>query len=64
MAKKDPLKPGLSLLCKLGSVVVHTEEMLSSKRHSFDLIAIETVLKDKEVREWMTAMGAYLPAKR
>ena len=55
----NPLKPGLSLLCKLGSITIHAD-----KGHGFDKIALEGCLKDREVQEWLKAMGVYLPLKR
>ena len=64
MTDKDPLKPNLTLLCKLGSIAVHVEEMLSAKGHIFDRSALESLLSDDEVREWIKAMGVYLPRKR
>lgn len=60
----DPLKPSLSLICKLGSIVVHAEEMLSPTGHGFDRTALESVLMDAEVQEWLSKMGVYLPVKR
>ena len=54
----DALKPPLSLLVKVGSIVGHTAEMLSLDGHAFDRHALETVLNDPEVKEWMTAMRA------
>ena len=66
MAKSnyDPLTPDLSTLCKLGSIVVHVEEMLSSKGHAFDQIALQAILDDSDVQTWIKAMGVYLPVKR
>jgi hypothetical protein len=61
--KTDPLQPSLALLCKLGSIAVHVEEMLSPAGHAFDRIALETVL-DEEVRTWIKNMGVYMPRKR
>lgn len=62
----DPLKPSASLLIKLGSLVVHYEEMLSNKGHDFDKHAINTLNDDEEVRAWFAAMNkmAFLPVKR
>jgi len=62
----NPVKPSSSLLSKLGSIVVHTEEMLSEKSHHFDLIALKTVLNDPEVVEWLVEMRkmAMIPEKR
>lgn len=63
---KDPLKPSAGLLCKLGSIAVHVEEMLSLKGHAFDRSAIESLLEDSEVKEWQKAMDklALLPRRR
>ena len=62
----EVLKPPASLLCKLGSIVVHVEEMLSDDGHEFDKAAIESLLKDYEVAEWLVGMEdlAMLPVKR
>ena len=62
----DPLKPSLTLLCKLGSVIVHAEEFFSPKGHPLDKAALDTALQDDEVQEWLVAMGkmAMLPVKR
>lgn len=62
----NPLEPSLSLLSKLGSIAVHVEELLSPKGHAFDRTALEGVLKDPEVVEWLSAMQgmAMLPVKR
>lgn len=60
----DPFKPSTSLLVKLGSIAVHAEEFLSLKGHNFDRIALQSVLDDPEVVEWIRAMGAFLPLKR
>lgn len=62
----DPLKPQVTLLVKLGSLVVHVEEMLSAKGHDIDKTAIEGLLSDSEVKEWLKQMGkgAFLPVKR
>lgn len=60
----DPLKPSLTLLCKLGSALVHTEELLSPKGHVLDKTALDNLLKDPEVQAWVKGMGVYLPVKR
>ena len=36
----DPLKPSLTLLVKLGSLIIHHEESASPDGHHFDKIAI------------------------
>lgn len=62
----DPLKPSAALLCKLGSIIVHAEELASPTGHGFDKIALEQLMKDPEVAEWMAGMRsmAMLPVKR
>jgi hypothetical protein len=62
--KKDPLKPELGMLVKLGSIAVHCEEMLSPSGHGFDKIATQQLLKDPEVKAWIKAMGVFMPVKR
>jgi hypothetical protein len=52
------------LLCKLGSIVVHADEARSPGGHQFDLVALDTLLKDPEVKDWIKAMGTLLPLKR
>ena len=64
MSNPNPLKPDLSLLVKLGSIAVHTEELLSPAGHHFDKSALETLLSDQEVKEWIREMGAFMPVKR
>lgn len=64
MPKNDPLKPTLSLLCKLASIAVHADEMMSAKRHEFDLAALRSAFEDAEVQEWLKAMGPFVPVKR
>lgn len=62
----ETLTPKPSLLCKLGSIVVHVEELLSPSGHPADKAALDTLLTDPEVRYWLSAMqaGGYLPVKR
>ncbi len=64
--KYDPLKPTTTLLIKLGSIVVHFEEMTLRKGHAFDKHALDSLLADPEVKEWFAAMNkmAFLPLKR
>jgi hypothetical protein len=61
---KDPLKPEITLLMKLGSIAVHTEELLSTDGHQFDKAVLDTLLQDPEVQGWIKSMGALLPEKR
>ena len=63
----DPLNPTPSLLAKLGSIIVHAEEMLDpQKGHPFDQAALDQLMGDKDVAEWLAAMNkmAMLPKKR
>jgi hypothetical protein len=62
----NPLEPGLTLLCKLGSIAVHTDEFLSPHGHVVDHAALHGLLKDREVQLWLKAMRelALLPEKR
>jgi hypothetical protein len=62
----DPLKPSAALLCKLGSIAVHTEEFLSPDGHPFDKVALNTLLSDPDIKAWLSAMDAMamLPKKR
>jgi hypothetical protein len=61
-----PTSPTLALLCKLGSIAVHTEEYLSAGGHDFDREALKSLLADPEVRSWREEMDgmAMLPRKR
>lgn len=62
----DPTKPSATLLIKLGSIIVHYQEMTSSKGHQYDAYALQTLEQDSEVKEWMEQMAkmAFLPVKR
>lgn len=62
--KAYPLTPSLSLLCKLGSVVVHAQELFSPDGHIADRAALETLFEDAELQEWIKSMGVYMPVKR
>jgi hypothetical protein len=60
------LTPPPSLLCKLGSIAVHVEELLSPSGHPFDREALAALLADTEVRAWLGQMEAasLVPKKR
>lgn len=64
--KKDVLKPSAQLLIKLGSIIVHQEELLSANAHYMDKSALDSLMADEEVKEWMKEMNkmALLPLKR
>lgn len=61
-----PLSPSPALLCKLGSIAVHVQEGRSQDGHPFDWTALDTLLADPEVVEWLAAMDgmAMIPKKR
>lgn len=60
------LSPGPSLLCKLGSIIVHAEELASPGGHPFDKHALDSLLADSSVVQWLAAMRfmSMLPVKR
>lgn len=62
----DPLRPTASALVKIGSALVHAEEMMAPGGHQFDKEALDQLLTDPEVRQWLDQMGALalLPVKR
>lgn len=62
----DPLKPSMQLLCMLGSIAQHADEMLSPKGHHFDKDALLSVLKEPDVKAWLKAMDklALIPKRR
>lgn len=62
----SPLKPPTTLLTKLGSIAVHADELLSPEGHDFDRIALQSLLNDAEVRQWLSEMDSFalLPKKR
>lgn len=62
----SPLTPTASLLTKLGSIVRHVEEGGSITGHQLDWNAVDALMDDPEVAEWMAAMDdmALLPVKR
>ena len=66
MAKTNPMRPSATLLIKIGSAMIHAEEMIETrfKNLDFDLPAFKTVSEDPEVRAWVRAMGPMLPHKR
>ena len=62
----DALKPTPALLCKIGSIIVHVDEFLSPHGHPFDHTAMQLLLDDPEVKEWLKEMNrlAMIPRKR
>ena len=63
---KDPLKPSTTLLCKLGSIIVHFDETHSPDGRHVDLQMAQEGMKDPLVVEWLSQMNklAMLPVKR
>lgn len=64
--KHNSLHPGLRLLVKLGSIVVHADEGTSPGGHQFDFVAMRQLLNDPEVKEWLAELGkmGLLPQRR
>lgn len=62
----DVLNPSPTLLCKLGSIIVHADEYTSPDGHVFDASALRALLLDPEVQAWIVGMGemALVPLKR
>ncbi len=62
----DALKPSAQLLIKLGSIIVHQQELNSCHGHYMDRVALDTLLQDSDVKKWMREMdeSALLPKKR
>lgn len=62
----DIFKPSTQLLIKLGSIITHYEEWTSKKGHEFDKVAIDSLMADEDVKEWLKQMDAMalLPHKR
>lgn len=60
------LKPPVSLLCKLASIVVHADEANSADGHQLDVAALNSALHDPEVADWIAGMtaAALAPSKR
>lgn len=59
-------KMTLSLEVKLGSVLVHVQELLSPEGHPVDRQALESLLSDPEVTAFQEALEAkaLLPLRR
>lgn len=62
----NPLKPSIKLLCKLGSIITHSQEAMGDNAHEFDVIAIKSLLEDDEIKQWLSQMDelALIPKKR
>ncbi len=66
MSDMRALQPRAALLAKVGSILVHIDEMISDDGHHFDKAAIEALLRDTEVNDWLEAMArmSLVPLKR
>lgn len=66
MNKATPLQPSPALLCKLGSIAVHADEMMSADGHAYDRVALQQLITDPEVANWIAQMNAMamVPRKR
>ena len=60
------MNPDPVVLCKLGSLIVHADEFMSSDGHEFDKIAFEQLMRDPQVIKWLAGMrkAALIPEKR
>lgn len=60
------LAPPPALLIKLGSIIVHYQELNSPNGHHFDKTTIDSLLENEDVKEWFKEMDklALLPKKR
>lgn len=54
----------LSLAVKLGSIVVHADELTGPDGRELDQQVIRHALDDMEVIAWIKDMGCLLPVKR
>ena len=62
----DCFAPPIRLLAKLGSIVVHVDEGCGEGGHQFDWSAVGSLIADREVQDWLTAMDSkgLLPKRR
>lgn len=60
------LKPTPQLLIKLGSIITHYKEYLSPDGRALDLDAVNALMDNEDVKEWMVGMDemAFLPKMR
>ena len=58
--------PTVSLVAKVGSILAHIEEAESADGHAFDWIAVQSLMRDPEVRAWLKSLrkGGLLPKSR
>lgn len=53
-----------TLAAKLAGVAVHAGEMLSPSGHPFDKAALDGLLRDPEVQDWLMRCGPLAPIRR
>ena len=65
-ATVDTFNPPLGLLRKIGSIVVHADELTGTRGHQFDSVAIRSLLAERDVQDWLAGMEAagLIPVKR
>ncbi len=62
---REPDDIDLPTRVKLASLVVHCEEMLSPRGHTFDREAVRTIVQDGGVRRWLASFDpVLLPVRR
>lgn len=66
ISRHGMLAPPITTLVKLGSIAVHADEMLSTDGRAFDRVALQSLLTDPEIIEWIKKMdaAAMVPKKR
>lgn len=62
----DVYAPPAGLLDKVGFILFHLDEAADEDGHQFDWVAIRWLLADREVQDWLGAMGKHgvVPMKR
>jgi hypothetical protein len=66
MSDNNWREPSISLLCKLGSITRHVEEIASDTGYPFDIEILKTLVGDPEIIEWISEMDdmALIPARQ
>ena len=53
-----------SLAAKLAAAVVHGDEAVAAHGHPFDIVALQSAVRDPEVQDWIHRCGPLAPLKR